>query len=112
MTHKTRLENVKGFEKEIVYVAFDDKEGNEMEKCRAFHSVSRCVQFVFYIFSEPEKDVPEDKEALETTCFISSQNDKGWVSIWIDLNALIFFVFTLRLSDFFAPKAEWKPILF
>ena len=79
MTHKTRLENVKGFEKEIVYVAFDDKEGNEMEKCRAFHSVSRCVQFVFYIFSQPEKDVPEDKGAQETT----SHNDKRCISIWV-----------------------------
>ena len=77
VTHKTRLENVKGFEKEIVYVAFDDKEGNEMEKCRAFHSVSRCVQFVFYIFSQPEKDVPDDKGTQEAT----SHNDKRYVSI-------------------------------
>ena len=85
MTHKTRLENVKGFEKEIVYVAFDDKEGNEMEKCRAFHSVSRCVQFVFYIFSQPEKDVPDDKGTQEGT----SHNDKRYVSISFDKNLSI-----------------------
>ena len=62
MTHKTRLENVKGFEKEIVYVAFDDKEGNEMEKCRAFHSVSRCVQFVFTFSVNQKKMYQRTKE--------------------------------------------------
>ena len=36
VTHKTRFENVEGFEKEIFNVAFYDKEGNEIEKCRAF----------------------------------------------------------------------------
>ena len=54
MTHKTRLENVKGFEKEIVYVAFCDKEGNEMEKCRAFTAFPD-VYNLYFTFSVNQK---------------------------------------------------------
>ena len=64
MTHKTRLENVKGFEKEIVYVAFDDKEGNEMEKCRAF-AVFPDVYNLYFTFSVHQKKMCQMTKGLK-----------------------------------------------
>ena len=64
VTHKTRLENVKGFEKEIVYVAFDDKEGNEMEKCRAF-TVFPDVYNLYFTFSVHQKKMCQMTKGLK-----------------------------------------------
>ena len=64
MTHKTRLENVKGFEKEIVYVAFCDKERNEMEKCRAF-TVFPDVYNLYFTFSVNQKTMCQMTKGLK-----------------------------------------------
>ena len=63
MTHKTLLENVKGFEKEIVYIAFDDKEGNEMEKCRAL-TVFPDVYNLYFTFSVNQKKMYQRTKKL------------------------------------------------
>ena len=58
VTHKSRIENVKGFD-----VVFYDKEVNELEKCFQIYTY---VQFVSYIFSQidvkGEKDVERGED--------------------------------------------------
>ena len=64
MTHKTRFENVKGFEKEIVNVAFCDKEGNETEKCRAFTAFPD-VYNLYFTFSVNQKKMCQMTKGLK-----------------------------------------------
>ena len=63
VTHKMRFENVKGFKKEIVNVAFCDKEGNEMEKCRAFTAFPD-VYNLYFTFSVNQKKMYQRTKKL------------------------------------------------